>query len=79
MTERLTLRLSEAAELLGYSPSTFRRLVAEGKLPGPIDPAMSPKLRRWSRPLINRYVAADLTGRPGPSVWDDARPLQVVR
>lgn len=59
MTTRqpLTLRLVDAADLLGYSPSTFRRLVAAGSLPGPIDPTLSPKLRRWSRPLLERYAA----------------------
>lgn len=53
----LTLRLVDAAELLDYSPSTFRRMVAAGDLPGPIDPTLSPKLRRWSRPLLERYAA----------------------
>jgi predicted DNA-binding transcriptional regulator AlpA len=59
--DRRSLRMSEAAELLGYSSSSFRRLVAAGALPGPIDPALPPKLRRWSRRMLERYTDPDLT------------------
>jgi predicted DNA-binding transcriptional regulator AlpA len=69
-THRQTLRLAEVADVLGYSVSTCRRLVASGDLPGPIDPDLAPKLRRWSRPLIERY--ADPT--PAPAI----EPLRIV-
>jgi hypothetical protein len=54
----VTFTQSQAAEFLGYSTSAFRRLVRDGKLPGPIDPSMRPKLRRWSRPMLERYVGS---------------------
>jgi len=62
MTTALTLRQCEAADLLGYSTSSFRRLVAAGVLPGPIDPDLPPKLRRWSRPMLERYAGAPVSG-----------------
>ena len=72
---RLALRLGEAADLLGYSSSSFRRMVAAGKLPGPIDPSLPPKLRRWSRPLLERYAA----GQDRASAFEAGRPgLRVV-
>jgi predicted DNA-binding transcriptional regulator AlpA len=80
MTRRqpLTLRLVDAADLLGYSPSSFRRLVSAGQLPGPIDPTLSPKLRRWSRPLLERYAQVHLEVDPTPP-HGMARPdLRVV-
>lgn len=54
---RLSLRMAEAAEMLGYSSSSFRRLVAAGVLPAPIDPALPPKLRRWSLRMLEQYTA----------------------
>jgi predicted DNA-binding transcriptional regulator AlpA len=68
----LSLRMSEAAELLGYSVSSFRRLVAAGVLPAPIDPTLPPKLRRWSRRMLEQYT--DRGAQPEP-----VRPAERVR
>lgn len=76
--ESKALRMSEAADLLGYSASSFRRLVAAGRLPGPIDPELTPKLRRWSRPLLERYITPPVEADPTPA-HGIARPdLRVV-
>jgi len=63
----ITLSQSQAATFLGYSVSAFRRLVVEGSLPGPIDPALRPKLRRWSRPMLERYVTPPVEADPTPA------------
>lgn len=52
----ITLTAGEVGELLGYSAETVRRLVRDGKLPGPIDPELGAKLWRWSRSRIEQYV-----------------------
>lgn len=78
MTARLSLRMSEAAELLGYSSSSFRRLVAAGKLPGPIDATLPPKLRRWSRPMLERYAGVDIDSDPTPAHGIVRPELRVV-
>lgn len=70
--------MSEAAELLGYSCSSFRRLVAAGQLPGPIDPSMPPKLRRWSRPLLERYAGVVIDSDPTPATGITRPTLRAV-
>ena len=78
VTARLSLRMSEAADLLGYSSSSFRRLVAAGKLPGPIDGSLPPKLRRWSRPMLERYAHVHLESDPTPAYGIVRPSLRVV-
>lgn len=69
----LSLRLVDAAQLLDYSPASFRRLVAAGKLPGPIDPTLPPKLRRWSRRMLEQYVTPS-----GVAVDSDPTPAHGI-
>jgi excisionase family DNA binding protein len=52
----LTLTAWEAAQLLGYNDRQFRRLVADGHLPAPIDCTLHPKLWRWSRFKLEQYA-----------------------
>lgn len=76
--ERKALRMCEAAALLGYSSSSFRRLVAAGHLPGPIDPELPPKLRRWSRPILERYITPATDTDPTPAHGIVRPDLRVV-
>lgn len=45
--------------MTGYGPSSCRRLIRAGKLPNAIDLSVSYKLRRWSRALIEAWVAGE--------------------
>lgn len=50
------LTAADVGELLGYRADTVRRLVRNGRLPAPIDPTINPKLWRWSRTMVDRYI-----------------------
>ena len=57
MDDRLTLTLTEAAELLGISPATIRRAIREGSLPFPTVQIRGRHL--ISRVVLQRYLAGD--------------------
>lgn len=57
-THKLVLTAAEVGELLGYRAEVVRDLCRSGRLPAPIDPAISARLWRWSRISIENYVGA---------------------
>lgn len=64
---KLTLSFQEVCAITGYTPSTCRRLIAAGKLPSAIDLSVSPKLRRWSRALIEDWAAGGVAVDSDPT------------
>jgi predicted DNA-binding transcriptional regulator AlpA len=45
-----------AVRLIDFSPSYIRSLYRRGEFPPPINPQMNPRMWRWSRTRIERYI-----------------------
>lgn len=64
------LTAAEAADYLGYhSPAQFRRAVAQGVFPGPIDPGG--RAHRWARAALDAVIDP-------PDLRDPARPSDTL-
>jgi hypothetical protein len=55
---KLTLTAAEIRDdgLIDFSPSYIRSLYRRGEFPPPINPQMVPRMWRWSRTRIERYI-----------------------
>jgi hypothetical protein len=55
---KLTLTAAEIRDdgLIDFTPSYIRSLYRRGEFPPPINPQMNPRMWRWSRTRIERYI-----------------------
>jgi len=63
------LSVEQAAAVAGVSASTFKRLVRAGKV-GPLPVRFSARLVRWSRPVLEAWIAA---GCPTRRQWAERK------
>lgn len=49
-----TLKAEEFMGILQVSPNTFKKLVAEGRLPSPLP--LGKRNRRWSRDAVEKFL-----------------------
>lgn len=49
-----TLRAEEFMEVLQISPNTFKKLLADGKVPAPLP--LGDRNRRWSRAVVMNFL-----------------------
>jgi hypothetical protein len=55
---KLTLTAAEIRDdgLIDWSPDFIRGLYRRGEFPAPINPKMHPRVWRWSRTRVERYI-----------------------
>jgi predicted DNA-binding transcriptional regulator AlpA len=49
-----TLKADEFMQMLKISPNTFKKLLAEGKVPEPLP--LGKRNRRWSRSVVMKFL-----------------------
>lgn len=49
-----TLNAEEFRRILNFSPNTFKKLLAQGKLPKPLP--LGTRSRRWSRSVVMSFL-----------------------
>lgn len=49
-----TLKADEFMKMLQISPNTFKKLLAEGRVPGPLP--LGARNRRWSRSVVMSFL-----------------------
>ncbi len=52
--ENPTVNAEEFMQMLDFSPNTFKKLVAEGKIPEPLP--LGTRSRRWSRSVVMSFL-----------------------
>lgn len=55
------LTCAQVAEEVHYTPKRVRELVASGRFPQPIDPALSKRMWRWSSLAVEAYKEGNWT------------------
>lgn len=66
MTERLTLTVAEAAEILGCHQSTLYRMIKQGTFECPASVKKMGAKKVIARPLLEKWLAGEVDGNGVP-------------
>lgn len=63
--ENQTIKAEEFMRMLKISPNTFKRLLVEGRVPGPLP--LGTRNRRWSRSVVMDFLNKPDKGNKNPN------------